>query len=99
MDRRILYAVLAQNGIVMICWTIIAVVFEKWWLALFAALMMTGVRDGAKSYFRYCDKCGKRGPYADNEEDAIRKAKEAGWIIRQIDGKWDDRCPDCQEGI
>ena len=99
MDRRIVYAVMAKNAVIMICWTVLAIAFHKWWLALFAALMMTGIREGVKSYFRSCDKCGKVGPYADSEDEAIKKAIDTGWIIRKIDGKWDDRCPDCQEDI
>ena len=50
-----------------------------------------------KSY-RICDKCGKHSPYADSYNDALDKAKEAGWIHCVDDNK--DYCPDCQkEGI
>lgn len=86
-----------KNAVIMICWTVLAIIFNKWWLALFAALMMTYIKDNGKTYFRTCNKCGKHGPYAKSEDEANHRALDAGWWIRTIDGKWDDRCPDCQE--
>ena len=76
----------------MICWIVLAIVFDKWWIALFSALFMSGVKTTYKSY-RICDKCGKHSPYADSYNEALDKAKEAGWIHFE-DNK--DYCPDCQ---
>lgn len=32
-----------KNSVVMICWTVLAVVFGKWWIALFATLCLSGL--------------------------------------------------------
>ena len=93
MNKDILWALVIKNSIVMIAWTTLAVVFNKWWIALFAALFMSYAKQNYKSY-RVCDKCGKHSPYADSYNEALDKAKEAGWI-HVIDGN-KDYCPDCQ---
>lgn len=80
------------SAICVICWTCLAIVFNKWWLALFAFLF-TPVR----LYTRFCDKCGKRSIPAFTYNRAIENAKAAGWVIRKVGDKWDDRCPDCQQ--
>lgn len=86
-----------QNSIYVICWTILAVVFHKWWIALFAALFVSSLETKSlHRYFRICDKCGKRSPDADDYNGAIDKAKAAGWVVRKTPDGWDDRCPDCQ---
>ena len=78
----------------MICWTALAVVFNKWLVALFGLLFMSDLQTKCKSY-RVCDKCGKHSPYADNYNEALDKAKEAGWV-HYVDGN-KDCCPDCQQ--
>ena len=45
MSNRIslaLYAWMVKNVCVIICWTILAIHFEKWWIALFAGLFVSG---------------------------------------------------------
>lgn len=42
---------------------------------------------------RKCDGCGKQSEPADSVEEAIKKAKEAGWTHYDISDK--DYCPDC----
>lgn len=88
------------NSICVICFTALAIVFNKWGIALFALLFMSTLETQArpaKVYYRICDKCGKHSEYATTYDEAIKKAKESGWIIRRVRDKWDDRCPDCQE--
>lgn len=76
-----------------ICWTILAVMFSKWWIALFGLLFMSGISTKYKSY-RCCDGCGKHSPYANSQNEALDKAKEAGWV-HYVDGNR-DYCPECQ---
>ena len=49
------------------------------------------------NYYMVCDKCGKHSPDADSHNEALDKAKEAGWI-HCVDGN-KDYCPDCQKGV
>lgn len=82
-----------KNSVHMICWTCLAIVFDKWWIALFGLLFMDLLK--TKMYYcRTCDKCGKRSPYANSYNEALDKAKEAGWV-HEVDGN-KDYCPDCK---
>ena len=93
MDKSSLWAWAIKNSVSVICWTVLAVVFNKWWVALFGLLFMSELQTKYKNY-RVCDKCGKHSPYADNYNDALDKAKEAGWV-HCVDGD-KDYCPECQ---
>ena len=92
MNKELL-VVMVKNSICVICWTVLAVIFSKWWIALFALLFMTSYETTHK-YFRYCDKCGKRSPYANSYNEALDNAKAAGWL-HVVDGN-KDYCPECQ---
>lgn len=95
MNKNGLWAWAIKNSISVICWVVLAIVFNKWWVALFGLLFVSGFTTEVKHrYFRVCDKCGKRSPYADNYNEALDKAKESGWI-HYADGN-KDYCPDCQ---
>lgn len=84
-----------KNSICVICWTALAVIFNKWWIALFAALFMNGLEtETVKKYYRVCDKCGKHSEYADSYNNALDRAKEDGWL-HVVDGN-KDYCPDCR---
>lgn len=96
MDKNMIWVMMLKNSICMICWTVLAVIFGKWWIALFAALFMTSTETVHK-YYRKCDRCGKISPYADAYDDAIKKAKLAGWI--HFDDSNTDYCPDCKENF
>lgn len=96
MDKSLLWAWAIKNSICVICWVVLAIVFHKWWIALFAILFMSELRTEHKRY-RVCDKCGKHSPYADDYNEALDKAKEAGWT-HCVDGN-KDYCPDCQTEI
>jgi hypothetical protein len=93
-DRHIIWAWAIKNSIVIIAWTALAIVFNKWWIALFAALFVNGLETKYKSY-RVCDGCGKHSPYADNYNEALDKAREAGWL-HCVEGN-KDYCPDCRK--
>lgn len=93
MNKNFLWAYLLKNSICVICWVVLAVVFHKWWIALFGLLFVSYMQIEHK-YYRVCDKCGKHSPYADSYNEALDKAKEAGWV-HVVDGN-KDYCPDCQ---
>lgn len=97
MSKGAWWAWTIKNSISVICWVVLGIIFNKWWIALFGLLFMSDFQTKHKSY-RICDKCGKHSPYADSYNDALDKAKEEGWI-HCVDGN-KDYCPDCQkEGI
>ena len=93
MSKEVLWAWVVTNSVALIAWVTIAIVFDKWWLALFAVLFRSGLLTAHKSY-RVCDKCGKHSPYADSYNEALEKAKEDGWV-HYADGN-KDYCPECQ---
>jgi hypothetical protein len=94
-DKNIWWSWAFKNGIDMICWTVLAIVFHKWWIALFAALFVSSLKTNLNKC-RICDNCGKHSPYADSHNEALDKAKEAGWITMRKGDKWEDYCPECQ---
>lgn len=96
MDNKLIWAWAIKNGICVICWTVLAIVFNAWWIALFGLLFMSGLKTNCKQY-RVCDGCGKYGPPADSRNEAIANAKKAGWI-HCVEGNL-DYCPDCKKEI
>ena len=93
MNRSDMVAVMAKNSICVICWTVLAIIFGKWWIALFGALFLTSYNT-VENYYRVCDKCGKHSPSADSYNEALDKAKAAGWL-HIVDGN-EDYCPNCR---
>ena len=91
MNNKILWPTVVYNSINIICWTVLAVIFNKWWVIFFAVLFMD---ISTKVYYRFCDKCGKHSPYANSYNEALKKAQDAGWV-HYVDGNR-DYCPDCQ---
>ena len=83
------------NMTIIICWVVLAVVFTKWWLALFAALFISWPRV-VNRHYRICDKCGAYSEPAATRVEAIIKAKAAGWTHIEEGNK--DYCPDCWNG-
>lgn len=81
------------NIVVLICFTVLAVVFHKWWIILFALLFLSSVQTEQK-FFRKCDGCGKRSPSANNYNEALDVAQKAGW--KHITEGNKDYCPDCK---
>ena len=84
-----------KNSVCVICWTCLAIAFNRWWIALFGILFLSSFTE--HKCFRICDKCGKRSPYADNYNEALDKAKKAGWV-HYVEGD-KDYCPECQRGL
>lgn len=91
-DKHLIWAWAIKNILVMGAWTALAIIFNRWWIALFAILCMSSLESQYKSY-RICDNCGAHSPYADNHNDALKKAKESGWLHIVDSNK--DYCPEC----
>lgn len=96
MDKNIIWAWAIKNSICVIAWVALAIVFNKWWIALFGLLFINELKTKI-NYYRVCDKCGKHSPDADNHNEALDKAKAAGWV-HYVDGN-KDYCPDCKGEI
>lgn len=95
LDIDILF-ILIKNLLTIIAFIVLAIVFNHWWISLFALLFMTKYRTSA-GRVRICDKCGKRSPIADNDEDAIKVAKSVGWVHFNQGNL--DYCPDCKDSV
>lgn len=92
MDKSFIWAWAIKNIVAIIAWTALAILFDKWWIALFSLLFISSIKIPIKSC-RVCDGCGKHSPYANSYNEALDKAKEAGWI-HYVDGN-KDYCPEC----
>ena len=95
MNKDILWAWAIKNIVVILAWITLAVVFNKWWIALFALLFIDYIKTQGYGTYRVCDKCGKHSPYANSYNEALDKAKESGWV-HVVEGD-KDYCPDCKE--
>ena len=85
-----------QNIIMIICWTVLAIFFNKWWIALFAVLFLTSV-EAKLGHRKICDKCGKKSEYAESSTEATRKAEATGWLC--IEATNEDYCPECRKNF
>ena len=92
-NKNTIWACAISNMLYISCWTILAFVFDRWWIALFAILFLSFPATIHK-YYRVCDGCGKHSESADSYNGALDKAKAAGWI-HHVDGN-KDYCPSCQ---
>ena len=82
-----------KNSICVICWVALAIIFNKWWIALFGLFFISSLKTNIGKH-RICDGCGKHSPYAESHNEALDRAKEAGWI-HYVEGD-KDFCPECQ---
>lgn len=44
MDNQMWWAWAIKNSVSLICWTALAIFFNKWWIALFALFFLSDVR-------------------------------------------------------
>ena len=93
MKNNTIWACAIYNMISVSCFTILAAFFDRWWIALFAILFISFPKV-AHRYYRVCDGCGRHSSYADSHNEAVDKAKAAGWIHYVDNDK--DYCPGCQ---
>lgn len=97
MNKNVLWVCLINNSICTICWVALAIIFNKWWLALFSILFLIFPQANTqanKRYYRICDKCGKHSEYAASYNEALDEAKKAGWVHNVEMDK--DYCPECK---
>ena len=96
MNKNDIWAVMIKNSICVICWAALAIIFGKWWIALFGALFLTTytTTGNVRKYYRICDGCGKHSEYYDNYNEALDGAVKAGWL-HIVEGN-KDYCPHCQ---
>ena len=92
--KNILLLCIISNSIALICFTVLAILFNHWWIILFALLFHSLP---SISRYRICDKCGKISPYANTREEAINLAVKRGWVHYE-DGDL-DYCPDCKNEV
>ena len=43
MTKHAWWAWALKNSVAIVCWTILAICFNKWWIALFAALFLSSI--------------------------------------------------------
>jgi hypothetical protein len=89
MTKYIIY-----NIINLICFTTLAIVFNKWWIIFFAILFVMTPKVIIKQR-RKCDGCGIQSDYGDSRDDAIEKAVNSGWV--HIPEGNLDYCPNCKD--
>ena len=94
MNKHAWWAWAIKNSICVICWTVLAIVFDKWGIALFSLLFLSSLEVPTKRYYRVCDSCGEHSPYAETPDESLKLAKEAGW--EHYEGTNTDYCPTCQ---
>ena len=99
MNKSAWWAWAVKNSICVICWAALAVYFNKWWIALFGVLFLNDLKLGRGKHYRVCDECGRHSPYADNYNEGLDKAKEAGWVRWKKNGVLGDYCPECQSKL
>ena len=80
-------------AICVICWTILAILFNEWWITLFSFLCLSSI-EIKSSYYRICDRRGKHSEYAETYNKALAKAQEAGWVHCLNEDI--DYCPNCK---
>lgn len=98
MEKHIYYAWALENSICVICCTTLAVLFNKWWIVLFAILFRSSLKNEKTNpeYHFVCDKCGRVSPSSDTPQKALGEAKKFGWTRKKVDDEWKDYCPSCQ---
>lgn len=94
MDKNNFFLITILNCVITISWVVIAVIFNKWWLALFAGLFVYGYNssENIHLYHRVCDECGKKSPNFYTKDEVIPSITKLGWVHKDNDK---DFCPEC----
>lgn len=92
-----IWAWVIKNSIAIICWTLLAIFFGKWWIALFGLLFLSNLSTKVAGTCRICDKCGKHSSYAKNRQEALDRAKAEGWV--HIEEGDRDYCSECKSKV
>ena len=95
MNKHAYWTWAIKNCTAIICFTVLALTFNKWWIVLFALLFLNDLKAAhINTYYRVCDSCGVHSPNAETPEAALKLAKEAGW--KHYKSTNTDYCPTCQ---
>lgn len=94
MKTKEFIVILLYNISIVAIFAALAMTFNHWWIVLFSILFMS-FPTTLLIPRRKCDGCGKYSEYASSTEEAIAKAKAAGWLhIPEGDL---DYCPECRK--
>lgn len=93
-----MFKYLIYNILNLVCFTLLAIVFDKWWIILLALLFLCVPSSKFKGQrFRVCDSCGRWSESGATDTEAIIRAEKCGWIHIEEGNK--DFCPECREKI
>ena len=79
--------------IILIAFTVLSIIFQKWWIILFALLFTSYVKTEEKTTARTCDKCGTFIYF--KTDNQTKEYEEAGWKRMKENGVFIDVCPNC----
>lgn len=96
MNKSAYWLCIICNVVCIVCWTLLAILFNKWWIALFMILCLSYPKLVTKHY-RQCDVCGDRSTGADTPAEALSVAEKEGWLHIVDDNK--DYCPRCRKKL
>lgn len=95
-NKHIWWACALKNSVCIMCWTGLAIWFDRWWIALFALFFMSTLETKKPNgYYSICDRCGRYSPEGKTRDEAEEKRIHAGWTRRNVEGHWEDTCPEC----
>lgn len=97
MNKHIVWAWAIKNSLSTLGWIALAILFGKWWIALFGLLFISDMQTKVKGAYRICDRCGESSPVAETRKEAINKARAKGWLCLEEEEK--DYCPDCVNDV
>ena len=91
--KKTVLACLLLNLFNVLCFSVLAIFFGKWWIILFALLFLCFPASRLKGqHFIYCDNCGRYSESGVTLEEARMRAKNHGWVSLKNNK---DYCPDC----
>lgn len=94
MNIKLIITTFFYNILVLCIFGTLAFNFNHWWIILFSILFMSFPTTLLMPR-RKCDGCGKCSEPASSTEEAIAKAKAAGWL--HIPEGNLDYCPECRK--
>ena len=95
MNIYMIWAWLIKNITCVALWVLLAVRFDRWWIALFSILFLSDLKASPRYRF-ICDRCGAYSPTGKTYDEAERLRKQAGWKREKRGEAWEDICPECQ---
>ena len=94
-ETQLRICVLVSNMFVLAAFICLAIIFGKWWIALFSAFFFDKVKITRRMW---CDGCGEV-IYGASLQELSNEAKRRGWKKIKHDGQFLDACPNCYEAM